>query len=680
PDELVASEGAEVMFTAVVVDERGTPVLSHSEPISLAVVGNRPGIAVEPVGPLAEGAQRFRVRTTGGLSLVGLVYDLEASTLTPEGEALVARKTVEMVPQQAAGIRVEAPAYLAVNTGEELAPVSIWVVDQTGRPVSYGLWELEVTVTGPAVLEGGGSEGKVTYAGSPDPAPAVVRLRSLKGRPGEIRVTVSLDDVEPATATIQGVVAQAASRVALAAEPNGARAAADYVDPEGRYAPEAIGLTVTTTDPTGVPVLGPAEATVEVIAPRPGALAELDIAYVDPLTGRPGEWIPLQSLGGRYTVSLTGGQARLLLRSRGYVGDLTLRARAPGLAEGSARVTFTPGPAYQIAFAEGTDLVYVPAGTETFRLQVQVQDFHGNPTPAGGLPITFTASHPEVKLNGKRRTATVTADAQGLATVEVSLPPGTGTYTITASADGLAGGLARASMTVEVRYAVPHTIQVQFLDAGGQRRTAVPAGEPVTVKAIVTDPHGARVSDLPASALRLAVTEGDLAHDKPEPTGFVAHGNGEYTAVIYPGRGPLTVEVAVPVAGGVRRGTGRLQVSAGPAARVQLVRSGDEGIAVDAYRPTGPFLLRVTDAYGNPAYAQADIIVTFSATGLSAGAYFDVRETPSSAPVTVTGGLTLRATKSIYILAGGDADGRFTLVVTPVTPGVEGDEVPVTIR
>lgn len=677
PDELVASDGAVAEFEAMVVDEKGTTVEDYAGSINLTAGTNTWGLEIQPVGTVTKGVQKFQVRAVEGVALAGLIMQLDASTLLPDGRALTARKTVELVPQEAAAIKLVAPRYLAVNTGQESIQVQAYVVDQSGQPMNYGLWDINFAVSGPATLANAtGNEQRVTYVGDSNPVPATLTLYSRRGQPGEIQVTASLGGVPPATATIQAVIAQQPSKLVLEADRTEAQGAADLADPTSTT--HYIEFTLTSTDPNGVPVIGPSEATVQVTAGTTADLAELDIAAVDPLTNQVDTWTPLDALGGTYTANLASGKARFRLRARALTGQVTLRATALGLAEAQSRVTFTAGPPYQVGFTQQASTIYAQIGTQTLTLKAQVLDYYGNPTRTPGESITFTTSNPDALLNGRRQTVTVPTDANGEATVQVTLPPAVGTFTVTASSERLVGGTANKSIAIDVRYAVPDKIEVYLLDGSGQQRSAIEAGQPLTVRAVVYDSYGARIQNLPASALQLQVVQGELAGDVVSSTSFTTSGNGEYNAVIYPGKGPLRVEALVHVAGGVRKGSRSLNVNPGPAARVQLVRTAGSGIVIDAYRPSGPFTVQVTDAYGNLVYTASDVTVSFSATSLAGTGYFEVRESPTGA--SVTSSLVIRRSKAIYILAGGDPDNQFTLHITPVGSSIQGDTVPVTIR
>lgn len=658
PTTLVGNNATEAEVLVRAVDAQGTTVLNYTRPISLT--SPLSGLSIEAVGETENGVAKFKVKTTDS-GLTGVVVTLTAESVDGS-ETYQDTAELEIVLQEPMGVTIEAPKFLAANTGAESIAVKAYVVDQNGKPMLDGAYDVDFRASGPATLVGA-SGGKVThlYFGDDPPDPAEATLSSVKGETGTVRVTATVDGVGTAEFSVQATIAGQAALFGLSTNPG-----------EGRAAHEDwLVVNVQVTDSKGVPVAGPADAVAQFTVSAEKA-DELEVAVYNPDTD---SWGGTTSLSGENpSVDLLlseNGVGKVRVRAWQYTGSLEVAVKATNMATARTNVKFVAAEAQQVGFTSPG--VVVAAADAKGTLKAQVYDEAGNPAALAGVSVRFTSASSSLTMNGKKSPVTVRTDANGVAAIEASTPPYVETHIIvldTTTLDEISGQDTAYFQVVPVP---PKNIAIEFRDGGGSRRTSVPAGEYVYLRATVTDAYGTGVSGF-ASLLSGKVLQGGLDDDDID---FVDSGNGLYVAEIRPTKWPrLSVEVKLDLGASQLTQTANLNVSVGPAARVYLKRAKDsDPVNLVQNKIGGPFTIQVTDEFGNEVRSPDDVIVSFATSGLSGS--FNVRRTPDG--VTLTEVTIPNGSRGVQVyMVTSDPDGLTLILDGP--GGYDSDSVTINVQ
>lgn len=183
----------------------------------------------------------------------------------------------------------------------------------------------------------------------------------------------------------------------------------------------------------------------------------------------------------------------------------TATATASGLT--GSPVTFvasaTAGAAAQLVAAGGDNQTAPAATLLSAPLTVRVSDGHGN--PVAGASVSWAVA----TGGGSVSPATSTSDASGLAATQLTLGPGAGPETASASATGLTGSPVTFTATATPNGTISGTISTTAGLLAAARGTAVnPARTTIAGTALVPPPRtaAARLGPAPAALSRRAVS------------------------------------------------------------------------------------------------------------------------------------------------------------------------------
>ncbi len=316
--------------------------------------------------------------------------------------------------------------------------------------------------------------------------------------------------------------------------------------------------------------------------------------------------------------SVTGGNGRVTteftLGSR--PGTYTVVATSPALTGASITFTITAvaGRAAILTASSGTGQTQVAKTVLPQPFVVLAKDLFGN--PAQGVSVRFAITKTPALAAGHALTDTlVVTNAQGLAQSTLMLGDSTGLYEVTATSISVPDSQVVFSATATP---VPTVLRATSLAlASGNNQTGV-VGVQVTNPLTVTvfDQFGApyggaavifEISSTPASDGFASLTNANVTTDSTgrASTSFVAgHKAGTYTVIAK--SGTLSGSPA----------TFTISAVAGPVALISpvsgLSQAGEVGTLL-----AQPFVLRVTDAFGNPVQGAT---VVFAITATPAGA------------------------------------------------------------
>ncbi|MBX9929914.1 MAG: Ig-like domain-containing protein, partial [Gemmatimonadaceae bacterium] len=263
----------------------------------------------------------------------------------------------------------------------------------------------------------------------------------------------------------------------------------------------------------------------------------------------------------------------------------TLLASSPGMSSGTSGafdVTVGP-PASMLIFAGNAQSR--PAGTTLNPIDVQVRDPAGNGVP--GATVNFAIA----SGGGSLTPASAATDAAGLARVNWTLGPVAGPQSITATSPAVSG----TTLTITANAAIGTATQLAITTAPQAAQIAGIGGTPIVVAA--RDATGNTVPGF-TSPVVMTIASGPSGATVIGPTAINAvAGVATFSGVSFDKAGNYTLTFA---SSGVTSVTSTsFTVNAGAAANIVadsgLGQNGTVGIALPQ-----PFVVRVTDTYGNP--------------------------------------------------------------------------------
>lgn len=502
--ELVANDATEYTILVYAADEAGNKVTNFNGAVTLEanvdIVG---GDTVDAKDGVAE----FKVVVPYGMD--GLDAEFRAYHDTGD-EEIEGTASFRIASQVAKALSLEVPKYLAIN--QPAFEGALRIVDQSGNPVEYGdSYDVTLTISGPAYFANTGSkELRIDAAGT-----VYFELEPVdRYTEGKITLRATAPGLDSASAQVEAVYAMAPRNLVMTSVSKKAVEAASN---------EPYELKLGLTDRNGVPVRADQDIEVTLTFDSSKADDELIVSYVD----EHGDEQTVEVDDRKAVVMFAEGQRDLIVRVRSekLTGTVKVTASASGLQSASGTVAFEAGEPTDIAFTYERDTLGVLANSE-FTLTVQLKDDADNDVTRSGVKVTFEASPSNyARLNGSYKAYTATTNAQGQATVRVSLLPYTDTFRITASAT-LDGTEVTDEITLEIVPSIARSISVSTYTADGPR-SQVKAGEPVEVRVTVTDSNGVqwRGDDFEDRLVLEGIDEDDLLGSIPP---FVWNEDGKY--------------------------------------------------------------------------------------------------------------------------------------------------------
>ncbi len=669
---LIANNASSFDVTIAATDANGnvigndtTTVVWGTAAASLFEMKNASGnwVALADV-TLEKGTKTVTLRTKSGIlgGQIATVAVNKSGETTLKGSA-----TIELVDQVATSVKVSTDdKFVANNTGSENATFEVEVLDQAGEVMQVGAWAVKVSVSGPAVLVDSAIDGNpaatkdLVFTGG---TTLNTFVRSNLGVSGTVTVTAVVEGLATtsSSASVTATAAQAASKLEISVDETSA--AANYVDSDG-----TITFTLKVTDAQGVPIDTDERTTVTAKADvSDTAAGEIFFStYTDADTTTMLPYALLSTVSKTIPVVFVDGVAKVALQADQFVGNITLTfadsATSGALTGGNSTVSFVADTAVAVGLVRH-DTINVPATAPTTKLVAQLYDGAGNVAKVAGKDIVFTGNNDDVKINGGGKTATVTTDAEGKATVDVSVLGYVGAaYTYTVTVNGATGSNISAyyeldgvtiadesNVSIVPSNAVAVSITSSITNSLGNVTNLATAGDTMTLKVTPKDAAGKVLPG--AEVITVEVTEGEtvadvLVYDNGTMGGDVTANDGIYTGTFVPtksGRLVLTVtdssaatEVSVPVS---------LSVRAKAQSAVRVERADYTDLALDTTKGVAKsFRIIPVDEYDNlSAKTDGPITVTFTVdtTDIDSGKYFEIRSTADGANLISGGTATL---------------------------------------
>lgn len=439
-----------------------------------------------------------------------------------------------------------------------------------------------------------------------------VELRSYLALPGGLTVALQAIGLRwryvlTLCAGLVWFLALGAPVPAHAAAPTRLQVSADLVSAtvgEG----ETVSLTVAVSDAGGIPT--PYSGQVEVAFSKP-------MAWVQ--TGDGLNWDGER----RVTLSFHEQQALTFAIRATQSGEYSAAVTAADLISDRQWITFIPADPTTATFAAQDALV--PVSGPQGGAAVHLRDQFGNRVDRAGVPVRITPLQngtptEQLSINGQAGAVSLLTGPNGMVTFVYSTPPYAGSsYELLAIPDTVGATESAASrLRVQVVNALPASVSLQVLHPTfGNPVSTVAAGSAVTVRVRLLDALGHGVTGL-SPYIRLQGGEWEWAiTDDRAPAGgselrallWLDHGNGDYTATLYPllaGHAALTVGVDTgsnPVGG-----TARVSIMPGPAAKAVVREAAGGRLCLLPGQPTSA-TLQLVDAVGNPVAASAPLTV-----------------------------------------------------------------------
>ncbi|RMG20055.1 MAG: hypothetical protein D6729_03760 [Deltaproteobacteria bacterium] len=377
-------------------------------------------------------------------------------------------------------------------------------------------------------------------------------------------------------------------------------------------------------------------------------------------------------------VATMGGTASFELQAATVTGTATVSAASVrGNASGSVQVGFSAGlPTGTIVLTPADPTLTADGVSSTTVSSSVITDANGNAVPDGTRVTVYADTGP---VPGSIATPDLDPSLPG---VQIETTNGTVTFTVVAGTT--AGTMTVAAATVQGSAsgstdltllpgppagaiplaAAPDPIVVTGTSSPNPDRTTVTGGP-------VVDAHGNTVADgtliTVSSDLGTTILTPDAS---PVLVGHqVATASGIFTFEVQAGTTPGTATVSASA--GAANGTTTFQIDPGPPATLAYV-SGDGQSAVVATALPAPFVVRVSDRYGNPVsgvtVAYAVVSEPPGATGTSIPA---TAPTDASGEARNTGTLGTRAGSYLFRASLAGVSGSpidFGATATPAAP------------
>ncbi|MCA8926326.1 MAG: Ig-like domain-containing protein [Planctomycetes bacterium] len=504
---------------------------------------------------------------------------------------------------------------------------------------SRGTFSVEAVANPAPTLSVFSGDAQSALAGMPLKDPVVVQLLDAQGAPlpnvdVSFVVAAGGGQVNPATvATDAQGYAQA--QWTLGAAPG-----------DNALGASAVGAGAVTFTAKGLPATPTAAALEKTSGDAQQAVAGTKLAKPLIVTARTAAGAPVANVPVVFAVASGGGQLSLTQTQTDAQGvaatELTLGAAAganavtassPGLTPVTFSASALPAPASQIAAFSGDKQTGVVGTKLAAPLVVSVKDASGQAVAGFDVSFAVTAG------GGQLSAATVKTDAQGYASVELTLGASPVANTVTATAAGLTGSPVTFGATAQP---VPAGAITKL--SGDQQTGAVGAKLPLPLVVALTDANGQPAANL---AVSFAVTAGG-GQLSASTVNTDAQGHAAVELTLGPAAGANTVTAAAPGQKGspiTFSAMGR--VAAGTLAKV----SGDQQTGAVGTKLAQPLVVSVVDANNQPRVGF-DVAFAVTAGGGQLSASTVKTDAQGRAAVELTLGMTPGANTVTATAAG----------------------------
>jgi len=696
-EAMVANDATEYEFTVNVTDANGNVIADYDDNVT---VTENAGLDFDEEVVAAEaGVATFTVTVPSGFGTGEVDVDFSAE----EGD-ITATGTFATVAQQATSLEITTPSHLAIE--DEQAKGTIAVLDQAGEAMAdaSGSWDVTLTVSGPAKIS--------TYTDDADTRDDVDEKDSITvpatgdganfwlwskdaTQLGTITTTAAFTGFASVTGTTTAAIGLAPSKIVVKPVSTESKKA----NQEGVYL-----FQLQLTDKNGVPRLADGDTAVTLTFDNDDS-DELTVAYdatkADIDTAAEALAADAPVVDDEVTVTILNGENNyyVAVTAEAVAGSIPFTATATDFTKATGTVEFKSGDLAGVEFTRDDVRVLNGSGVVT-KLTAQLVDGAGNDVKTADVEVQFVPSSKNyVRLNGAaNEDITVKTDANGEASFEMVLVPGTATYEVEAyvdvdedgefAVDELGDTLA-ATLVDNITASITANTYVTR-DAVTSRTTSFNSSEEIEIRVTAKDNNGLAIEDNDDLAAALTITgpawEKDVEEDK-EGYAFVWDVDLEaYVATLTAQRsGAFSYSVSDSgIAAEVKTPSRSLSVAPGAAYKVVVVEANsDDEIDVTSGKVKA-LTLRVADMYGNLLTAdKVRSAVSFSVSfedavdSEEAADYYEVRTGSETGPMladdvvkTIAAG---RNSYTIYVLTN-DADTATLTIDTGAAADADGDE------
>lgn len=646
PAEIVGNEKG-AAFRVAAVDRFGNAVLTQSNQVTLTTtVGTIVDAEDRTINSVTmkEGTATFYVKVSDAhWGVRGTITATDVEKADRKAEL-----SFDVTEQRAAGIAIaQRDEYLAANDSDGEAEIKVRVVDQSGAPMLFGSWDLNYSISGPAVEKVSKERtGTLVYIASS--GDAVLTLASRIGETGKVTVNLTAPSLASASTEVTARVVGAPSKLQLTFDKK-EQVASDDASSGGTF----IFVTATVTDNEGVPVKHTGDINIDFSSNYADAEGASGTVVTKLDTNADGN-------NDRIRVTYTDERRKDFRVAISKAGAVTVTAKSEtgtSLTTATDKLTIKAGNAKTAGFPVTDSLIPVTSASGV--ATVKLYDDFDNPVPQAGVRVKFRANHANTTMNGSSGEPTFTTDDNGEVKIQYSVRPDTNAnynLEVISGGDVTPHGV-KNTHNIKVASTVAHTIEVTFT-IGGQEKARALGGELVQIRATVKDSYGGTLSGY-ENLLKLSVDDGhwsinddgvgDAGSEVATDIGNWNSAGNYYWVEMYAAKaGRARVTVTADVGGQTVTGTTSIRIDAGAPYYATLAEA-------DLSNPAQPkitvkkgtikqFNLRLTDKYYNPVTSSDGTKkVVFNDVGT--GAIF--RQESTGADITTA---SLSSSISMYIL------------------------------
>ena len=703
PASVVANGASKYQYTVKVVDKDGNLVKDYDGYVTVDKVQDEGAVTLldangDPADSIdltvTDGTATFTVQSTPNADAIdtlkasltdskgGKDLNLDAGTLD-----------VTSTAQTATSIKVTSDRDQLSADGNSYAKVTATVLDQAGKPIVGGSYELTFKVSGPGAWDTNGSDDPLTVYATPK---AVVSVYTVLEEEGTITVSVSGEGLTGASTTISAYDTLTPAKIVVEADPT-------TIPADGSLNDGSITFSAKLLDRNGHLVTSDSSTQVTLTVDNKHRATLGFAATIDPNSTYKDEETVDRGIA-TFTAYAKGNQ----LGTATLTATTTITTSAGDKdISGSTTVQLVAGDPVAVTFGDldstafNGDPVFVSITNPKANITAQLVDAAGNAVSQSGVTVYFAAV-PPANYTAKVLSATkAVTDGSGKATVTATLPG----YVMDTTA---AGYIVKASLKIEdngnlvdqspyvtaaTRYIyvtdaseITASASLAIVDTSGQSPvtvTKVTAGSTnLEFRATLKDSYQHPVTDKtsvylyfdgdPSTAVK-ATWQSDSS-SAWDPGYYVVPNTNtaiDWENVLTAGSHKVTVIDASML--NSPTSTRTLYVYADVPNKTVVLDSsgkavGSSGYAISGSGVYGPFTLQLQDAYGNVAVAPAngyEFNVGSFATVTSPGAP-EIRLSKDGAPVAT---LTIKtgASSVTFWVAVSGLTGTGTITFSPPT-------------
>lgn len=597
--EIVANGDSEVTVTITAVDKNGSVVSDFDGVIEIDATTD------SDVIEMTNGVATWALSASSDFA--GSTIDIVAQVSDEDFRDVDGETSIEAVAQVATALEIDAPEYLPTNQAEVAQTVTVSALDQVGEAMDSGDWDVDIKITGPAELAGGGKSDTITVTAEEGEFEVVPDERVTTGT---VEIDASFPGLKSATATMKAAAATDVAAINLSANRTSQTvASATLGDPA-----KTTEYTIQLADKNGVPVSDD-DRTVRL---KFEGVSDSSRLWVQSEGLEAGAWTALSD----GTIELATDLGRVKFKVAGEVAEkVTVSASDPSgalKASSGVAVTLNAGAAAAVNFP-AANLYLKQADDATAPVTAQLYDAYGNKVAKSGVKLTFTlGEYEDITLNGRSvDSVDVRTDANGQAKVEVGFEYATDEVI----------NLGVESALEEIADLTPDDVTLQMATNIATRVRAafqtINAGyadveESFELVLTVTDSRGRAVNDLTAEDFRFKVNNSEIQEllDNADDGGATFAQGEDEGSYVFGGlttteSGTINVTAEIASVLDAVKGVRSLSIRGAEASVLTVAEATDDAIYADADKRTA-FTLEFSDVHGNVVALGEATTLTFA--------------------------------------------------------------------